>query len=59
MGNLELEIPLFPDLPQKVKILFTFWCLYRHQCDLPERFGKKRPMNRKFDQCVSKKNIMS
>ena len=19
----------------------TYWCLYRHQCDLPERFGKK------------------
>ena len=21
--------------------LFIYWCLYRHQCDLPERFGKK------------------
>ena len=27
------------------------WCLYRHLCILPERFGKKRPMNRKFDHC--------
>ena len=30
------------------------WCLYRHLCILPERFGK-RPMNRKFDQCASQK----
>ena len=35
------------------------WCLYRHLCILPEHFGKKRPMDRKFDHCVSQKAVMS
>ena len=35
------------------------WCLCRHQCDLPERFGKNRLMNRKFDQCISQKDVTS
>ena len=37
-----------------------YWCLYRHECDLPERFGKKTPMN----MCIAKdvtswRNVMS
>ena len=30
-----------------------------HLCILPERFGKKRPMNSKFDYCVSQKDVTS
>ena len=27
---------------QKIALsCLDYWCLYRHQCDLPERFGKK------------------
>ena len=25
-----------------------FWCLYRHQCDLPEHFGKKEKKTKKI-----------
>ena len=24
------------------QFLSVYWCLYRHQCDLPEHFGKKK-----------------
>ena len=37
-----------------VKILTAYWCLYWHQCDLPERFGKKTYWSRRIhgDRCL-------